>query len=135
MKAILFLSTLILSFNSYSFSGKWEGVGEFKTHKSNGECSNIYLSLRVKNQKLYILEGGYSCDFINAEYPPSVFNIDGNNLLYKGRRVGKITNSQLTLSKEEFRLRLEKEGSQLIYKEIWQDNRSYLKIKGELERL
>jgi hypothetical protein len=135
MMKFLMLSFLI-SFNTQAFEGLWVGEGISKTHRSERACSEIYLEFDVNANYVTLLQGGYICGILQAEYPSSRFERRTNHeLWYGGQRVGFFDGQVLRLERPSdfFQLELYLQGEKIIYRELWDDGNSFLQIDGELK--
>jgi|GEM_PF-2376720 hypothetical protein len=120
-----------------SLSGTWSGLGVSQTAQSYRECSEVFFRFEETASQLKILNGGYVCRDLQAEYPFSVFEKKNGDLLYKGEVVGGIAEKSffLDVPEEFYRLQVELVDGQLRTQEIWDDSQSFLKVYGMLEKL
>lgn len=136
MKIIYPLTFLALLFsnNAFALSGEFNGPGNALYNGRVIQCDFIEMRLADPSETQFILRGGgYKCGAIQAEYPYSVFEREGNNLIYEGQEVGVVSENSLRLALGEFSLELKlNESSKLHYKETWDDGQDQLIIEGEL---
>lgn len=120
-----------------NLTGTWSGPGVSQTAQSYRECSEVFFRLEETPTELKILNGGYVCQDLQAEYPFSVFEKKESELLYKGEVVGSYTDTGFILDvpEEFYRLQVDLVDGQLQTQEIWDDSQSFLKIFGMLEKL
>lgn len=114
------------------FSGKWTGEGSYYTARSKGECTEIFFQFKQTEKKLKILTGGYICGMLQAEYPPSSFDIVEGTLIYDGEVVGSITDDQFTIEYlgGVYKLNVKKEEDHLQYEEIWNEGDDLLVVQS-----
>ncbi|CBW27936.1 putative exported protein [Halobacteriovorax marinus SJ] len=131
------IAFLLMSSSFAGLTGKWSAGGFFDYNNRSGECKEIFMQIKQTDKKLYILDGGYICSDIQASYPPSSFNIVDGALYYFGEKVGEVTENEINLNYENgvYGLSLKKIGTELIYKESWDDGEDYLLIEGKLNLL
>lgn len=120
-----------------NLTGTWSGPGVSQTGQSYRECSEVFFRFEESKTQLKILNGGYICQDLQAEYPFSVFEKKDNQLLYKSEVVGSYTKSGFVLDvpEEFYRLKVELVDGELQTQEVWDDSQSFLKVFGMLEKL
>ena len=132
----LWMATLLTLSALANFNGKWLGEGYYYTHKSEGECHEVFFELQEDKDYFRIKTGGYNCSFMSAEYPSSHFKKKGEELFYNGKKVGTIKDNQVSISYYDgvYKLDLMIDGKQLIFREDWAQDGSYLRLKSHLSR-
>jgi hypothetical protein len=147
-KVLIILFAIIFARNihaySFSFSGGWIGSGKAvmkpglpKEHRRN--CSDISISLNQTESSLELIQGYYSCEDMNAEYSPAIFEIRNSEIWYQGKKIGSIASDKIFISYldpdggDTFQLELILKDGKLQYEENWLvDNISQLRVTGEL---
>jgi hypothetical protein len=137
MKKIIFflIATFGLISSAQALEGRWQGAGNSQTHRFERPCDLIYFHFRVSDEAVVLLDGGYRCGILQAEYPPSRFTREANgDLSYFGSIVGHFDGVDLVLERPEdfFRVEFNVLENTLHYRELWDDGQSFLSIEGEL---
>lgn len=132
----IIICTLLITTSYADFNGRWSGEGFAKTASASSPCEKVYFRLSLSQEKFKIQDGGYNCSGLSAEYPYSVFTIQGNDLIYKGEISGRISDNEIEIFSIEdgFQLLFTKIDNQTIkVEERWQDGDDFLVINSSLE--
>lgn len=117
------------------WTGEWAGSGSAISNSYERQCEHIEMRLLQEEDEFTIRGGGYQCAELSAEYPYSVFTIQGQELIYEGQKVGVLSEKGLHLSYENGQfnlwLTLQEDGS-LFYKERWKQGEDFLLIEGKI---
>lgn len=142
MKKTKLILTLFFIFSAAqtlaaNLTGSWSGPGVSQTAQSYRECSEVFFRFEESPTQLKILNGGYICQDLQAEYPFSVFEKKDGKLLYKNEIVGSYTKMGFVLDvpEEFYRLQVDLVEGELQTQEIWDDSQSFLKVFGMLKKL
>jgi hypothetical protein len=133
---ILFILFALFSTSAVAIEGRWRGEGFSQTHRSERPCSEIYFEFSVTKDFVTLVQGGYICGILQAEYPFSQFERGSNQtLLFQGEVVGFYDGRTLRLERPEdfFQAEFVLSEQGLMYKELWDDGRSLLLIEGVLD--
>jgi hypothetical protein len=141
MRKIIFVS---IYFFTTQFSllawpqGIWVGKGRSTTQSSKLDCEWIEIRyLRPSSSKLIQRGGGYVCGDIQAEYPYATFGLIGEDIIYDGHRVGRLTDDLLHISTagEQYQLWLmKKTEDEIFFRELWADGEDFFMVEGKLFR-
>lgn len=125
----------LLSYSAFSnFTGKWSAEGFYESDRTAGKCKEVFLQLKQTEDFFYILDGGYICGEIQAQYPPSRFKISGEDLFYQGSIVGSISNDEIRISYLEgvYNLSLKHNSEEILFDESWREGDDFLHIRSKM---
>jgi len=125
-----------LSFSALAnFTGKWSAAGFYESDRSEGECREVFLQLKQTDNVLSILDGGYICGDIQAQYPASRFEISHGELFYQGQKVGSISINELKITYLDgvYNLNIKRVEEVLHFDESWVEGDDFLFINSKMK--
>lgn len=124
-----------------TFAGRYQGSGTSLMHRSGTvrPCTEIFLHFRRDSTGVALLEGGYSCEDLQASFPAFTLAVRDGQLYDGTTRVGTFTETRLELRHEDreedftYHWLLEIKDGKLSYLEEWTDaGAPALTIRGTL---
>lgn len=142
MKAFfIFILTASQVFAS-TFTGKFIGLGQATMHPKEKvrSCKEIYFQIQQTEKVFHVTSAGYKCQDLQAEFPEFSLAIDGQKLMSDSTQVGTITDSEITLFKEDkdedftYTMQLTKTQDGLHFEENWTEaGKPAMTVEGQMK--